>query len=195
MEPAPSGRGDYSACSNDALFNDAILKQLDYSECSFTRHGLSYACPGPDLVTRPLERGDYAKGYLELLSQLTRVGSYSKEKFEAQFDAMKQMPGCHYIVVVENSNSGRVVASATLVVELKFIHTAALRGRVEDVVVHSDYRQLRLGSMLVELLTMLSKELGCYKVTLDCKENMLGFYLKYGYVNEGQLFLSKRFYE
>ncbi len=185
----------YASPDPNRLFDEAILRTLDFSECSFTTNGVSFPSPCPGLATRPLERTDYGKGYLTLLSQLTKVGDYSKDKFEAQFDGMKQMPGCHFVVVVEDMSTEQLVCSGTLVVERKFIHNASPRGRLEDIVVHKDYRKLRLGSMVVELLTVLSKELGCYKVTLDCKEPMLGFYTKFGYLNEGQAYLSKRFFD
>jgi len=195
MDAIPSPLDEYTTADANVLFNDSVLRRMDCTRCSFTAHGISYSNPGAGLIARPLERGDFDKGYLGLLSQLTKVGDYSREKFEYQFDGMKQMVGCHYIVVVEDPACNKVIASASLVVERKFIHGAALRGRIEDIVVDKDYRNLRLGSLLVELLTVLSKEVGCYKTTLDCKADMVGFYKKFGYVSEGQLFMSMRFYD
>ena len=186
---------EYDSSDANVLFNDGVVKKIDCSRCSFAAQGISYANPGEGLVARPLERGDYDKGYLALLCQLTKVGDYSKEKFERQFDGMKQMSGCHYIIVVEDAVCSKVVASGSLIVERKFIHGAAMRGRIEDIVVDRDYRKLGLGSFLVELLTVLSEEVGCYKTTLDCKAEITGFYKKFGYVNEGQLFMSVRFYD
>ena len=178
----------------DTLFDDAVLKRLDLSSCRFSERGLEYPnVDRGDLVARPLERGDFAKGFLSLLSQLTRVGSYGRETYEAQFDAIRASPGVTYIVVVEDRSKGRVVATGTLLMELKFIHDAAKRGRIEDLVVDEAYREHRLGSFLLELLTSLGKELGAYKITLDCKEDVMGFYKKYGYDNEGQLYLTQRF--
>lgn len=184
----------YASSDKDVLFDDAVLKRLDFSTCQFAERGQNYPNPGgADLIARPLERGDFAKGFLPLLSQLTRVGDYGRETYEAQFDAIKALPGTTFIVVVEDYSKQRVVATATLLLELKFIHHAAKRGRIEDLVVDEEYRHLRLGSFLLELLTVLSRELGVYKVTLDCKLSLEGFYKKYGYVNEGQLYLSQRF--
>jgi len=188
----------------NSLFNDSVLKKLDFSECpANVRHEVSYLKPGTfndrTLVARPLERLDYDKGYIPLLSQLTKVGEFSRELFQAQFDGMKAMPGCHFILVVEdpgvNCTKGIVVASASLIIERKFVHQAALRGRIEDVVVDKNYRGKHLGSMLLESLKLLSQVLGVYKLTLDCKEAMLPYYTKLGYVNEGQFFLSQRFYD
>ena len=130
----------YSSHDADILFNDSLLRELDCSKCSFASHGLSYARPGPGLAARPLARGDFDKGYLSLLSQLTTVGDYPRKRFESQFDAMRKNSGTHFVVVIEDTRCSKVVANATLLIERKFIHKASLRGRVEDVVVDKDYR-------------------------------------------------------
>ena len=186
-----------SWCSGDdnVLFNPALLSDLDASQYGLEQNGFSLERPGRDLRLRPLERSDYDKGYTALLSQLTRVGDLSRDRFEAQFDALKQCPGSHYIVVVEDTSSGKVVGSASLAVERKFIHSAALRARLEDVVVDRGYRGRHLGSLLVGVLTDLSCQLGCYKTSLDCQPNVEEFYEKFGYKQETALFLCKRFYD
>ena len=188
MEPTPG----------DVLFNPRILASVDCSQCSFVvKNGLSPNNPGDGLVLRPLQKADYSNGFITLLSQLTQVGEYTREKFDKQFDAMKQVPGVYYIVVIEDTRVGRekLVATATLVVERKFIHGAASRGRIEDVVVLGEYRGLYLGSVLVELLTALSKQLGCYKTTLDCKADKIQFYEKYGFARESQALMVQRFFD
>ena len=48
----------------------------------------------------------------------------------------------HYVVIIHHEETDEVVASATLVVEHKFIHTAANRARIEDVVVHPNHQVL-----------------------------------------------------
>ena len=182
-----------SAELEDPLFDDAVLRHMDTEKCSFTEKGMSYPTPSPGLLARPLSRSDYDKGFLPLLSQLTTVGNYSRERFETQFDAMRDVPGIYHVIVIEDTSTGKLVASATLLVEHKFIHGAAIRGRIEDVVVDSKYRSLSLGSFLLELLTCFSEVLGCYKVTLDCKSGLVGFYERFSYKNEGQCFLTNRF--
>lgn len=191
---APICNGPLSE-DTEVLFDDSVIKKMDFTHCLFSKKGQSYPTPGTGLIARPLNRSDYNKGYLELLSQLTTVGDYTKERFETQFDSMRTLSGVYYIIVIEDPSTPKLVGSASLLIEHKFIHGAALRGRIEEVVVDKDYRSLHLGSYLLELLTELSKELGCYKVTLDCKQGLEGFYEKCGYKNEGQMFLSRRFKE
>lgn len=177
----------------DSLFDDTVLRTMNTDKCKFAMKGIQYPRPGTSLFARPLRRSDYNKGFLQLLSQLTKVGDYSKEAFEAQFNSMQALSGMYYVVVIEDTSTATLVASATLLIEHKFIHGAVIRGRIEDVVVDSEYRSSSLGSFLLELLTCFSEEIGCYKITLDCKLKLVGFYEKFGYNNEGQCFLTKRF--
>lgn len=46
---------------------------------------------------------------------------------------------------------------------------------------------------LVESLTLLGKALGCYKMSLECKEENVKFYQSFGYEPDGQLFMIQRF--
>ena len=96
MEAPPSlDLADYASSDPDVLFNEAVLKRLAPAEGSVADGlGRVGAGPGAGLRLRPLERGDFDKGYLALLSQLTHVGDYGKERYEAQFDGMRAMPGC-----------------------------------------------------------------------------------------------------
>ena len=48
-----------------------------------------------------------------------------KLTFTGRFAKMKNAGG-YYVIVIEDRNSGKVVGSATLVVEQKFIHNCAL---------------------------------------------------------------------
>lgn len=56
-----------------------------------------------------------------------------------------------------------------------------------------EYRGRHLGGLLLETLTFLSKRLGCYKTSLDCKQTVSPFYKKFGYADESALFLVQRF--
>jgi glucosamine-phosphate N-acetyltransferase len=39
---------------------------------------------------------------------------------------MKSRPGTYYVTVIEDVNTGKIIAAATLVVELKFIRQCAM---------------------------------------------------------------------
>ncbi len=63
-----------------------------------------------------------------------------------------QQQKCYYVLVVEDSQKDRVAAAATLVVELKFIHSCGARGRIEDVVVAAAYRGQQLRKLSVKCI-------------------------------------------
>lgn len=53
---------------------------------------------------------------------------------------------------VADVDKQQIIATATLVVELKFIRGCSKCGHIEDVVVDSTYRGLRLGLRVIEAL-------------------------------------------
>lgn len=101
--------------------------------------------------------------------------------------------GDYYVIVVEDIASGKLVATGMLEIEQKFIHSCALRGRVEEVIVDEEYRGKRLGKLILGLVTTLSKKLGCYKTTLECKTENLPFYEKFHYKKDAEHFMQLRF--
>lgn len=151
------------------LFNGRILRELSiYSS---------------DFIIRPLRTTDYDKDFIPLLGQLTEVGAVDKEQFLRTFRSMKASGG-YYIVALEDPKCGRIIGCATLVVELKFIRNCARRGRIEDVVVADEYRGKQLGKLLIKVLVQMASYLNCYKLSLECKDQLIPFYESLGFKRE-----------
>ncbi|CAH2045602.1 unnamed protein product, partial [Iphiclides podalirius] len=167
---------------SEYLYRPEILQKLDFSKSPATFNPIiSAANPGAEwMVVRPLQRADYDKGFLQLLSQLTSTGSITRKQFDERFTQMK-ISGGHYVTVIEDKRSAKIIAAATLTVEQKFIHNCSLRGRLEDVVVNDTYRGKQLGKLIVVTVSLLAQELGCYKMSLDCKDKLIKFYETLGY--------------
>lgn len=166
----------------EAIYDCSLLNSLDLGQCQAVFNPpLSVLSPGEDLRLRPLQLGDYRTGFLQLLGQLTKVGEISEEQWEERFMGMKRKEGTYYVTVLEDVQTSQVVGAATLVVEQKFIHGCSQVGRVEDVVVSDKYRGKQLGKLLVSLGIVLARKLDCYKVTLNCTDNMTKFYNGLGF--------------
>ncbi|KAK3731865.1 hypothetical protein QZH41_008321, partial [Actinostola sp. cb2023] len=115
--------------------------------------------------------------------------------FLERFNAMRANEGTYYIVVVEHLKLRKLVACGSLIVEQKFIHDTAVRGRIEDIVVDDSVRGQKIGKLIVETLVLLSEKLGCYKTSLECRDPLLSYYTKFGFVAEQQQnHLVKRFF-
>lgn len=132
---------------------------------------------------RKLKATDYHKGYLELLSQLTKCDkdTITYEAFTKKLELIESSG--IYIVVIELKD--RIIATGTLVLEHKFIHGLSAVGHIEDIVVDSSYRGQGFGVKIIEHLVAKSKEQLCYKVILDCSNDNIGFYEKCGFIVKG----------
>nr|XP_022329013.1 glucosamine 6-phosphate N-acetyltransferase-like [Crassostrea virginica] len=178
------------------LFDPQLLEELEFDDqkCAAYKPDISPTHPGEGLTLRPLCISDFDKGYLSLLTHLTKVGDISREQFEERFNLMKAQPGLYHTVVIEDMTTNQIIGSATLVKEMHFIRQCASRGRIEDVVVNGSYQGKQLGKLLVDVLTLLSRRVGCYKVSLECLDKMVPFYSKFGYVKEeGQNYMCRRY--
>ncbi|XP_059611697.1 probable glucosamine 6-phosphate N-acetyltransferase isoform X2 [Phlebotomus argentipes] len=167
------------------LYEPKLLHQLEFwrSPAKFNPP-ITATAPGETwMKVRPLQEGDYDRGFLELLSQLTKVGNISKGQFLMQFARMRAS-GDYYVTVIEDTRINRIIGSATLVLEHKFIHECSVRGRLEDVVVNNTYRGKQLGKLIVVTVNLLAQHLGCYKMSLECKDHLIPFYESLGYVLE-----------
>lgn len=64
-------------------------------------------------------------------------------------------------------------------------------------VVDANYRGKKLGIGLIETLKAIAKYLKCYKLTLDCKDELIPWYQKFGFIKEdgNSNFMTIRFYD
>jgi len=112
------------------------------------------------------------------------MGNLSENIFRERCSELEANPD-YKIRVIEDAETGRLIASATLLVERKFIHECGKVGHIEDVVVDSAYRGQNLGVLIIKELLHLGEESGCYKVILDCADANVGFYEKCGLERKG----------
>jgi hypothetical protein len=99
-----------------------------------------------NVVLRPLQADDYHKGFLQLLGQLAVVGNVSFDQFKKRFEEQKKVtPQTYFTVVIEDTSKSKIIATATLIVEMKYTHGCSKVGHIEDVVVDETYRGYKLG--------------------------------------------------
>ncbi len=76
-------------------------------------------------------------------------------------------------------NFGIVRGTASLILERKLIHGGAICGHIEDVVVDPRHRGKGIGQQLIEkIIEDCENNKECYKVILDCEEELESFYAK-----------------
>ncbi|XP_021764891.1 glucosamine 6-phosphate N-acetyltransferase-like [Chenopodium quinoa] len=130
---------------------------------------------------RRLDLADKNKGFIELLRQLTVCDSVSDKEFEDRFKELASEGDDHIICVVEDNDTGKIVATGSVFIEKKFIRNCGKVGHIEDLVVDANARGKQLGKKMIEFLTKHARSIGCYKVILDCSTENKAFYEKCGF--------------
>lgn len=120
---------------------------------------------------------DYIKdNYISLLSNLTLVNNIKTDDFIKYIDDIYKN-GIIYVVFINN----KIIASGTIFLEQKIIRNCKKVGHIEDIVVDPEYRGYGLSTIIIEKLTEYGFKNNCYKIILDCDENIKKVYEKCGY--------------
>jgi glucosamine-phosphate N-acetyltransferase len=121
------------------------------------------------VLIRKIKGSDY-DNFLALINGF-RPTSFTREDFVA---ALKRMNKNTEIWVIEHEK--KLIGSASLVIEQKFIHNMAKLGHIEEMTIQKEFRHQGLGKLIIEKIIQRARESGCYKVTLNCTEDLKPFY-------------------
>eukprot|EP00401_Gymnodinium_catenatum_P056662 CAMPEP_0117504800 /NCGR_PEP_ID=MMETSP0784-20121206/25038_1 /TAXON_ID=39447 /ORGANISM="" /LENGTH=192 /DNA_ID=CAMNT_0005300171 /DNA_START=129 /DNA_END=707 /DNA_ORIENTATION=- len=130
---------------------------------------------------RWLESGDFGKGFPRLLKQLSPVGELTEACFAQILARRDRQSDVYRTVVVEHLATRNLAATASLIVEAKFLRAGSYVGHVEDVVVDETHRGQGLARIILAALAETARKAGCYKVILDCNESNVGLYERCGF--------------
>ena len=119
---------------------------------------------------------DISNGFLETLASLAPVDLTPEEASTILRQRLRA--GIHTFVA---RLGGKVVGTAALLLEDKFIHGGGRVAHVEDVAVHPDFKKQGIGAALVRHLIDRARDLGCYKVILNCHDHLIPFYEQQGF--------------
>ena len=114
--------------------------------------------------------------YFELLGQLTDAPIMTNDEFINKVNEISKMGT---IIVCYRT---KIIATGTIIVEPKLIHGGKSVGHIEDIVVDKDHRKEGIATNIVNKLLDLSD---CYKVILDCKDDLVDFYKLAGFKKYG----------
>ena len=135
---------------------------------------------GEDFIIRKLEYDDYNKGFFELLQQLTMAEKPSFEHFKERLDKINSRDA-ENIYVYENKVDHKLYGTISYFSEYKFIHGLSKVGHIEDFVVDKDHRNKKIGTKLIDMAIKMAKQKGCYKIILECIDELIPFYQKFGF--------------
>lgn len=119
---------------------------------------------------------DLTNGFLETVSALREINLTYDEAVQV-FQRRLRDRIQTYVVLIE----GRVVGTASLLIEQKYIHGGGLVGHVEDVAIHQAYQGRGIGRTLMQHLIAECRDYGCYKILLECTSQLMPFYQGLGF--------------
>ena len=127
------------------------------------------------ITIRELQSSDLDRGFLDALAALTEVDLTPESARSIYAD----LPANSRTFVAEFD--GRIVGTATLLIERKFIHGGGKVGHIEDVAVNRAFQRQGIGTLLIEHAARTAEDAGCYKVILDCFDPLVPFYERLGF--------------
>ncbi len=130
----------------------------------------------PELLIREMILSDFDNGFFEALDALS-PSNLSLDEARRVFE-IRRYDGTLTFVAVSDM---RIVGTATLLLENKFIHGGGVVGHIEDVAVRADQQHNGIGAAMVNHLLDVCRAEGCYKVILDCEDHNIPFYEKLGF--------------
>lgn len=131
---------------------------------------------------RLLKEDDFLNGFFDTLSNLSEIGDINKnsERIKEIFKELSYNKNFK-IIVAEDKENHKIIGTATLFIEQKFIHDGGKVGHIEDVAIKKGFQNKGLGKEIIKELIEIAKEEKCYKVILDCDEKVSRFYEKIGF--------------
>ena len=130
------------------------------------------------LLIREMAVIDLENGFFDALDALS-PSNLAHEDAVVFFNVRRTLS--RYLKTFVAVDQSRVVGTASLLIEPKFIHSGGFVGHIEDVAVRADQQHNGIGAAMVNHILGVCRELGCYKVILDCEEHNIPFYQKLGF--------------
>lgn len=127
------------------------------------------------------DKSKFIINLFKLLSQLTISPIL---KYNEVLLIVNNLNDNHYIFIYENFEKVPI-GIITLFIEQKLIHGGKCVGHIEDLVVDHNYIGKRIASELINYCVEIAKNNNCYKIILDCKEELIPFYNKNNFKQQG----------
>lgn len=127
-----------------------------------------------------LEKKDF-KEYLNLMKQFRPIEKeITYDKFCEIYDKIFTSSEI-YVARIDN----KIIGSVTIIYEQKFINNSSIYAHIEDVIVDEEYRNLKIGTQLLDHAKKCSIEKNCFKCTLVCSKEVSTFYIKNNFEERG----------
>ena len=125
---------------------------------------------------------DSLDSFFATLSSLTTAPKQTRERTESLLMGINEQGSKIFIAITPEHE---IIGSLTLMIEQKMIRWGAKAGHIEDVVTREGYEGNGIGKALMNAAIAEAENCGCYKIILDCENELIGYYEKFWFKNDG----------
>lgn len=130
---------------------------------------------------RTFQTGDCEKGLVEALRALSPVDIHDV----ILEGTLRTRRPYHQTFVAEDTETGLIIGTASLLIERKPTHKGQEVGHIEDVAVVGPWQGMGVGALLVAACKAEAVNHRCRKIVLECSEEKVGFYEREGFRRSG----------
>jgi glucosamine-phosphate N-acetyltransferase len=141
-----------------------------------------------ECTIRPLWGPDLTKGFLDVIRSFRSCDLTLAEAGEILRERIRRG-----VTTLVAEYEGRVIGTASLLIDHKFINSGGKAGIVEDVIVLPAFQGCGIGRDLMAALKQRAEELGCYKLGLYCSDDLIAYYQRLGF-SHSDAFLRLDYY-
>lgn len=139
-----------------------------------------------NIEIRLLQKKDYKK-YIKIINDFREfsfdINTITQSKFDKIYDTIFKNSKI-FVALYENN----LVGTITCLIEQKFIRDFSIYVHIEDFFILEDFRNKKIGKLLLQNAINYSKKIKAYKIILNCSESLINYYNKYGFItNELQM--------
>lgn len=130
-----------------------------------------------DWVIKELKPSEnkYFESLLDTLNNLTDKVDLKADKVSKHLQEMNNRDAHLFVARDEN----KVYGAITVFIEQKLIHDGGLVAHIEDVATRKGYEGNGIASKIMNEIISYTKDRGCYKIVLFCKDDLIPFYERF----------------
>ena len=148
------------------------------------------------MIIRELNFDDFFI-FMNLIKQLNNDVLIDKIKFVDYLLNVKKNSNKFIFVIEEEIDDIKyLVGTCCILIEQKIIHNYGFVAHIEDLVIDKNFKGKKYGSKLLKYCKDTAKQLNCYKIILNCKEEIKEFYIKNGFEFkqlQGSIYFYKKY--
>ena len=131
-----------------------------------------------EILIRRVSKNDLPK-VIDLLQEIS-VYNPPKKKLESIWERYSNQQNIFGYCFFFND---KLIGYGSINLEMKL--KKGLMAYIEDIVVHKEFRNKKIGKLIVDYLIEVTEKEGCYKIKIDCSKNNILFYKKLGFKGNG----------